>query len=119
MNFAHSQNNLILSLCVEPYSRPLAKCFFTPGIWLMSVSYVLCLIDRAYVNFKIFYTFLCKNCQDPLPPKTNIQTIIYIQKESQIIWEMHIKRTFLNQISYNLETFKFFKYVITLKNLKK
>ena len=41
MNSAYYKNNLILSLCVKPYSRPLAKCFVTPGKLIFSVLEVL------------------------------------------------------------------------------
>ena len=32
LNSAYYKINLIFLLCAEPYSRPLAKCFVTPGI---------------------------------------------------------------------------------------
>ena len=33
LNFACYKINLIFLLCVEPYSRPLEKCFVTPGTY--------------------------------------------------------------------------------------
>ena len=35
LNSAYYKINLIFLLCAEPYSRPLAKCFVTPGIYAL------------------------------------------------------------------------------------